>query len=79
MIAEPWDIGQGGYQLGHFPPGWAEWNDRFRDAARRFWRGDERMSAGPGGPHDRLADLFTIAAGGPGRASTSLPPMTALR
>ncbi|WP_431272791.1 glycogen debranching protein [Dankookia sp. P2] len=40
IIAEPWDIGWGGYQLGAFPPGWAEWNDRFRDAVRRFWRGD---------------------------------------
>jgi glycogen debranching enzyme GlgX len=40
MIAEPWDIGPGGYQLGAFPPGWGEWNDRFRDAVRRFWRGD---------------------------------------
>ena len=40
LIAEPWDIGPGGYQLGAFPPGWAEWNDRFRDSLRRFWRGD---------------------------------------
>lgn len=40
MIAEPWDIGEGGYQLGHFPEGWLEWNDRFRDGVRRFWRGD---------------------------------------
>ncbi len=40
LIAEPWDIGPGGYQLGAFPPGWAEWNDRFRDCVRRFWRGD---------------------------------------
>jgi glycogen debranching enzyme GlgX/4-alpha-glucanotransferase len=40
LIAEPWDIGPGGYQLGHFPAAWAEWNDRFRDTARRFWRGD---------------------------------------
>ncbi|NII11137.1 glycogen debranching protein GlgX [Oleiagrimonas sp. C23AA] len=40
LIAEPWDIGPGGYQVGGFPPGWAEWNDRFRDCARRFWRGD---------------------------------------
>jgi glycogen operon protein len=39
-IAEPWDIGPGGYQLGHFPPGWAEWNDRYRDDVRHFWRGD---------------------------------------
>ncbi|MCS0504376.1 glycogen debranching protein GlgX [Ancylobacter mangrovi] len=40
LIAEPWDIGPGGYQVGQFPANWAEWNDKFRDAARRFWRGD---------------------------------------
>ncbi len=44
LVAEPWDPGPGGYQLGSFPPPFAEWNDRFRDAARRFWRGDEHMS-----------------------------------
>lgn len=46
MIAEPWDIGPGGYQLGRFPAGWLEWNDRYRDDVRRFWRGDAGM-AGP--------------------------------
>ena len=40
LIAEPWDIGPGGYQLGHFPSNWLEWNDRYRDDVRRFWRGD---------------------------------------
>lgn len=40
LIAEPWDLGPGGYQLGRHPPGWAEWNDRFRNGVRRFWRGD---------------------------------------
>ena len=40
LIAEPWDIGPGGYQVGQFPPGWAEWNDKFRDTARAFWKGD---------------------------------------
>jgi glycogen operon protein len=40
LISEPWDLGPGGYQLGHHPPGFAEWNDRFRDGIRRFWRGD---------------------------------------
>ncbi|MGB6230954.1 MAG: glycogen debranching protein GlgX, partial [Litorimonas sp.] len=40
LIAEPWDIGPHGYQLGNFPRGWAEWNDEYRDAARSFWRGD---------------------------------------
>jgi glycogen operon protein len=43
LIAEPWDLGPGGYQLGNFPPGWAEWNDAYRDAVRRYWRGDEGM------------------------------------
>jgi glycogen operon protein len=41
MIAEPWDVGPGGYQLGHFPKDWLEWNDRYRDDVRRFWRGDD--------------------------------------
>ena len=40
LIAEPWDLGPDGYRLGRFPPGWSEWNDRFRDTVRRFWRGD---------------------------------------
>jgi isoamylase len=40
LIAEPWDVGWGGYQLGRFPPGWSEWNDRYRDAVRSFWRRD---------------------------------------
>jgi len=41
LIAEPWDLGSGGYQLGQFPDGWLEWNDRFRDAVRGFWLGGE--------------------------------------
>lgn len=44
-IAEPWDCGPGGYQLGQFPRGWAEWNDKFRDEVRAFWRGDAHMNA----------------------------------
>ena len=40
LIAEPWDIGRGGYRLGAFPPGWRDWNDVFRDSVRGFWRGD---------------------------------------
>jgi len=43
LIAEPWDIGPGGYQLGGFPAGWSEWNDKYRDNVRRYWRGDESM------------------------------------
>ena len=45
LIAEPWDCGPGGYQVGGFPPGWAEWNDRYRDTVRSFWKGDEATSA----------------------------------
>ncbi len=51
LIAEPWDVGWGGYQLGRFPPGWAEWNDRYRDTVRSFWRGD-------GGKIGDLAERF---------------------
>ncbi len=43
LIAEPWDIGEGGYQVGRFPPGWAEWNGKYRDCMRDFWRGSESM------------------------------------
>lgn len=43
LISEPWDIGPGGYQLGNHPPGFAEWNDRYRDGVRRYWRGDSNM------------------------------------
>ncbi len=46
LIAEPWDLGPGGYQLGSFPLGWTEWNDRFRDTVRKFWRGDDAMLPG---------------------------------
>jgi isoamylase len=45
LIAEPWDCGPGGYQVGGFPPGWAEWNDRYRDTVRSFWKGDEASAA----------------------------------
>jgi glycogen operon protein len=40
LIAEPWDLGEGGYQVGNFPAGWTEWNARYRDSVRQFWRGD---------------------------------------
>ncbi|MDX2592561.1 glycogen debranching protein GlgX [Streptomyces sp. WI03-4A] len=40
LIAEPWDVGEGGYQVGNFPPLWSEWNGRYRDAVRDFWRGE---------------------------------------
>jgi isoamylase len=43
LIAEPWDVGEGGYQVGGFPPGWAEWNDLWRDGLRSYWKGDPGM------------------------------------
>ncbi len=58
LISEPWDIGEGGYRLGGFPPGWAEWNDRYRDTARRFWRGDERQIPELGSRLTGSSDLF---------------------
>jgi isoamylase len=43
LIAEPWDVGEGGYQVGKFPPGWAEWNGKYRDCMRDYWRGADSM------------------------------------
>jgi isoamylase len=44
LIAEPWDVGEGGYQVGNFPPGWNEWNDKYRDTMRAYWKGDGGLS-----------------------------------
>src|SRR5690242_5715944 len=52
LIAEPWDVGEGGYQVGNFPPLWSEWNGKYRDEVRDFWRGAE-------GTLDELATRFT--------------------
>ncbi len=45
LIAEPWDVGPGGYRLGGFPPPWREWNDRYRDAVRDFWLADANLQS----------------------------------
>ena len=66
MIAEPWDIGPDGYQLGNFPDNFLEWNDRYRDDIRRFWRGDRGMA---GSLATRLAGSSDIFAR-PGRSDT---------
>ncbi|CAM2184468.1 limit dextrin alpha-1,6-glucohydrolase [Paraburkholderia sacchari] len=58
LISEPWDVGPGGYQLGHHPPGFAEWNDRFRDSVRRYWRGDPGQRADLAARLTGSADLF---------------------
>ena len=59
LIAEPWDPGPGGYRLGEFPDGWLEWNDRFRDDVRRFWRGD----GGAGALATRIAGSSDVFGG----------------
>ncbi|WP_322104628.1 glycogen debranching protein GlgX [Paraburkholderia sp. J41] len=58
LISEPWDVGPGGYQLGNHPPGFGEWNDRFRDSVRRYWRGDAGQRADLAARLTGSADLF---------------------
>ncbi len=77
LIAEPWDVGLGGYQLGNFPAGWSEWNDKYRTAIRRFWQGNDglvpelaaRLTGsseifGSGGRHVRSSINFVTAHDG---------------
>ncbi|WP_374701405.1 glycogen debranching protein GlgX [Aureimonas sp. N4] len=58
LIAEPWDCGPGGYQVGRFPPGWAEWNDGYRDTIRAYWKGDEGKVPAVASKISASADLF---------------------
>ena len=54
LIAEPWDVGEGGYQVGNFPPLWTEWNGKYRDTVRDFWRGEPGDAGRVRLPADRL-------------------------
>jgi glycogen operon protein len=65
LIAEPWDVGPGGYRLGAFPPGWAEWNGRYRDVVRRFWRGDEGQVPELASRLSGSSDIFQGSGRGP--------------
>ena len=65
LIAEPWDVGPGGYQVGRFPAGWLEWNDRYRDDVRRFWRGDPHAAGAFATRLAGSADLFQAGDRGP--------------
>lgn len=58
LIAEPWDVGYGGYQVGAFLPGWAEWNDKYRDNIRRFWKGDTYQTAEMASRLTGSSDIF---------------------
>jgi glycogen operon protein len=74
LIAEPWDVGPDGYQVGNFPPGWSEWNGRFRDDVRRFWRGD---GGALGDLASRVAGSSDLYGSGRRRPSSSINFITA--
>ncbi|MGC3997451.1 MAG: glycogen debranching protein GlgX [Anaeromyxobacter sp.] len=61
LIAEPWDVGPGGYQVGAFPVNWSEWNGKYRDAVRRFWKGDESQTGELGYRLTGSPDLYEPA------------------
>lgn len=74
LVAEPWDVGPGGWRTGAFPPPMAEWNDRFRNAARTFWLGDPAQAA-HGRPGHGVRDLATRLAGSADLFGYSDPPL----
>ena len=80
LIAEPWDVGEGGYQVGNFPPLWSEWNGKYRDTVRDYWRGEDRRrwpsspTASPAAPTSTRRRPPPLTP-----ASTSSPPTTASR
>ena len=61
LIAEPWDVGEGGYQVGNFPPLWSEWNGKFRDCVRDFWRGEPSSLAELASRFTGSADLYEVS------------------
>jgi isoamylase len=65
LIAEPWDVGEGGYQVGNFPPGWNEWNDRYRDTVRAYWKGDEGLLGDFARRFTGSADLYEASGRSP--------------
>jgi len=65
LIAEPWDPGPGGYQLGKFPSRWAEWNDRYRDSVRQFWRGEKEQLSSLGRHLHGSSDIFEVSGRAP--------------
>jgi glycogen operon protein len=65
LIAEPWDLGPGGYQAGGFPEPWSEWNDRYRNGVRRFWRGDHGQTADLAYRISGSSDLYGLRLRGP--------------
>ena len=76
LIAEPWDLGEGGYQVGNFPVLWAEWNAAYRDTVRRFWKGRWWASGRVGYRFTGSSDLYARNGRRPMPASISSPPTT---
>ena len=66
LIAEPWDVGEGGYQVGAFPPGWTEWNGKYRDVVRSYWKGDDGLMGELAFRLSGSSDLFEHNGRGPG-------------
>ncbi len=65
LITEPWDLAEGGYQLGNFPPGWAEWNDKYRDAVRSYWKGEGGIIGELASRLSGSSDIFQRTGRGP--------------
>ena len=79
LIAEPWDVGPGGYQVGNFPPQWTEWNGAYRDTVRDFWRGEPSLGEFASPARRLVRPLRALRPAAGRRASTSSPPTTASR
>ena len=76
LIAEPWDVGPGGYQVGNFPPRWTEWNGKYRDSVRDYWRGEPARSVSSRRGSPGPATCMRATAGRRTPPSTSSPPTT---
>ena len=79
LIAEPWDVGPGGYQVGNFPPQWTEWNGKYRDTVRDFWRGEPSLGEFASPARRLRRPLRALRPPARRAASTSSPPTTASR
>ncbi|TDW31257.1 glycogen debranching protein GlgX [Cryobacterium psychrophilum] len=78
LIAEPWDLGQGGWQTGNFAPGWSEWNDRYRDRMRDFWLSDRRSMRHSGSAGSGIGRFATRVAGSSNTFATERGPLASL-
>ena len=78
LIAEPWDVGQGGWQTGNFPPGWTEWNDRYRDRMRDFWLSDMKSLRQSGSAGSGIGRFATRVAGSSNTFSEKRGPLASL-